>query len=167
MSQRAIIEYPDPRLREPCEAVTAFDASLEELVNDLFDTLGTGSAIGLSAPQIGQLKQVLVVHVPDDDYGPRCYINPEILSTAGYGIVEESCVSVPGVVGNVIRHPQVDVRAWDVHGEAFETRLEGMHAVCLQHEMDHLQGKLFIDRLSWFRRLRIRRAARRRAAEVA
>ena len=167
MTARVILEYPDPLLQEPSAAVSAFNHHTRQLVEDLFDTLATTAAIGLSAPQIGELQRVLVIDVPGDAYGPRSYINPEIVDSSGYGIVEESCVSVPDVVGNVIRHPAVRVRAQNTHGDTFEEDIEGMHAVCLQHEIDHLNGMLFIDRLSWLRRLLIRRATRRRLASAA
>ena len=99
------------------------------------------------------------MEVPDDDYGAQTYVNPEIIWSKTPGLIEESCLSVPGIVGNVVRATRVGVRASGLDGERFEREVTGMHAVCLQHEMDHLEGKLFIDRLSWFRRLRIRRAA--------
>lgn len=163
MAQLAILEYPDPTLREHSEPVTRFDAELSGFVDDLFETLRVTRAIGLSAPQAGVLSQVVVIHVPDDDYGPQAYVNPEILMQSTPGLVEEGCLSVPGIVGNVIRATQIRVRAQDRHGETFERDLEGMHAVCLQHEMDHLVGKLFIDRLSWFRRLRLRLSSSHRS----
>ena len=100
-----------------------------------------------------------MVHVPDDGYGPQTYINPRLIWTATPGLVQESCLSVPGIVGNVFRATRLRVSACDADGNPFEREVGGMHAVCLQHEMDHLAGKLFIDRLSWFRRLRIRLAA--------
>jgi peptide deformylase len=96
---------------------------------------------------------------------PQIFVNPEILASARPGLVEESCLSVPGVVGNVVRATQVRVRAQDRNGQTFEGDLEGMHAVCLQHETDHLDGRLFVDRLSWIRRLRARAAAKVRARD--
>ncbi|MEM0955374.1 MAG: peptide deformylase [Pseudomonadota bacterium] len=164
MTVRAIIEYPNPLLRRSSERVTRFDLDTQQLVQDLFDTLATTNAIGLSAPQLGELKRVLVVHVADDEYGARSYINPEIVERSGFGIVEESCLSVPNISGNVIRYPSLRVRAQDGSGAHFEEDIEGMHAVCLQHEIDHLDGKLFIDRLSWFKRFQFKRANRRRLA---
>lgn len=161
MSPLPILEHPDDTLRQRSEPVRTFDAALKNLVGDLFDTLNHYGGIGLSAPQAGQLQQVMVVHVPDDRYGRQVYINPQLIWTASPGLVQESCLSVPGIVGNVFRATRVRVRACDVDGKPFEREVDGMHAVCLQHEMDHLAGKLFIDRLSWFRRLRIRLAASR------
>jgi peptide deformylase len=162
MTELAILEYPDPALRRHSSPVTAFDAGLSGLIDELFALLAKTGAIGLSAPQVGRFVNVAVVHVPDDDYGPQAYINPEVLRSAVPGIVEEGCLSVPGIVGNVIRPTQVRIAAYDREGQRFERDLDGMHAVCLQHEMDHLVGRLFIDRLSWFRRLRIKAATARR-----
>ncbi|MCU0836763.1 MAG: peptide deformylase [Chromatiaceae bacterium] len=164
-----ILEYPDPRLRLRSAPVVAFDADLARLVTDLLETLYTTGGIGLSAPQTGQARQVVVMDLSGNASDPRVFVNPEILATAVPGLVEESCLSVPGVVGNLIRATRVRVRAQDRSGESFECELEGMHAVCLQHEMDHLEGKLFVDRLSLLRRLRARAAAARarRAAESA
>jgi peptide deformylase len=157
-----ILEYPDPTLREQSLPVVAFDDELAQLVGDLFDTLGERGGLGLSAPQVGRLTRVLVVHVPDDGVGPAAYVNPEVIKTAAPGLVEEGCISVPGILGNVIRPTQIRVRAQDAGtGDWFERDLSGMHAVCVQHEIDHLDGRLFIDRLSWFRRMRIRAAAKR------
>ncbi len=161
-----IIEYPDEALRQVSRPVQVFDSALRGLVEDLFETLAHSAAIGLSASQAGVLEQVLVVHVPGDDYGPQVYINPEIVKTARLGIVEESCLSVPGIVGNVMRPTQVHVRARDANGQQFERALGGMHAVALQHEMDHLDGVLFVDKLSWFRKLRLKWTASRAAREA-
>jgi peptide deformylase len=163
MAVRQIIEHPDARLRALSDPVARFDADLANLVQDLFDTLAGVGGIGLSAPQLGHSVRALVVAVPEDGFGPRAYINPEILDRSRPGIVEESCFSVPGIVGNVIRSTRVRVRARAVDGSAFETTVDGMHAVALQHETDHLDGRLFIDRLSWFRRFRLRRAEQRAA----
>lgn len=163
MTQLEILEYPDPDLRRVSAAVTTFDHALSDLVDDLFELLSNSGAIGLSAPQVGRFVNVAVIQVPDDEYGPQAYINPEVLSSAAPGIVEEGCLSVPGIIGNVIRPTQIRIAAHRRDGSRFERDLAGMHAVCLQHEMDHMAGKLFIDRLSWFRRMRIRAATARQA----
>ncbi len=163
MAQRDILEYPDPKLRLRSETVTRFDADLGQLVDDLLDTLYANSAIGLSAPQIGDLRQVLVIDLSDEGDAPQVYINPVIESKTAWGLVEESCLSVPGVVGNVVRATEVRVRAQDRDGQTFERDLQNMNAACLLHEMDHLDGKLFVDRLSFFRRLRIRASSKAKA----
>lgn len=164
MALLAILEYPDPRLRLTAQPVKVFDASLARLMDDLCETLRASKGIGLAAPQTGDRRQVLVIDLSGGEAEPEIYINPEILASTAPGLVEESCLSVPGVVGNVVRATQVRVRARDRSGEAFERDLEGMPAVCLQHEMDHLVGKLFVDRLSLLRRLRLRFAASRARA---
>ena len=167
MAQRDILEYPDPRLNLPTNPVTLFDDDLGQLIDDLLETLYATKAVGLSAPQVNDRRAVLVLDLSDDASAPQVYINPEILAKAAWGLVEESCLSVPGIVGNVVRATEIRVRAQDRTGETFERDLTGMDTVCLQHEMDHLAGKLFIERLSIFRRLRIRAAAaraRRRSA---
>jgi len=163
MARLPILEYPDPRLRLRSEPVHAFDVGLARLVEDLLDTLYSTTGIGLSAPQAGDQRQVLVMDLSGSASAPQVFINPEVLASTVPALVEESCLSVPGVVGNVVRATQVRVRAHDLSGDAFEKDLDGMHAVCLQHEMDHLTGKLFIDHLSLFRRLRVRVGAAARS----
>jgi peptide deformylase len=168
MSILPIVEYPDPRLRQRADPVTTFDASLAQLVEDMRETLAATKGIALSAPQTGDRRRVVVVDLPGDATTPALYVNPEILARAAPGFVEESCLSVPGIIGSVWRATKVTVRACDNSGEPFERRLEGMHAVCLQHEIDHLEGRLFIDRLWLVRRLivrsRLAARARRQAA---
>ncbi len=151
-----ILEYPDPRLRLRAEAVTEFDGELRRLIEDLLETLYATNGIGLSAPQTGISLQVLVMDLSGNASEPQVFVNPDILASGVPCLVEESCLSVPGLVGNVVRSTHLRVRAHDLSGQAFERDLEGMHAVCLQHELDHLAGKLFIDHLSIFRRLRVR-----------
>ncbi len=161
MARREVLEYPDPRLRLVSAPVTEFGEELADLVSDLFDTMYAGNAIGLSAPQLDVQREVLVMDLSDDASAPQVFINPEILDSARPGFVEESCLSVPGVVTNVLRATRVRVRARDIAGDPFERELADMEAVCLQHEMDHLIGKVLADRLSAFRRWRLRRAAAR------
>ena len=153
----------------PAAPVTGFDDGLARLVSDLLETLYATSGIGLSAPQAGDARQVVVMDLSGRAADPQVFVNPEITARAALGFVEERCLSVPGVVGNVLRHTKVRVRALDPGGKPFERELEGMSAVCLQHEIDHLDGTLFIDRLSLFRRLRLRVAevrARRNQAST-
>lgn len=163
MAVLPILEYPDPRLRRRAAPVADFDAGLAGLVDDLCETLRASGGIGLAAPQVGDPRRVLVIDLSGGAAPPEVYVNPEIFDPAVPGLVEESCLSVPGVVGNVLRATQLTVRARDRGGVAFERRLEGMRAVCLQHEMDHLEGRLFVDRLSMFRRLGVRLGAAARA----
>ncbi len=151
-----ILEHPDPRLRLRAEPVAAFDETLGRFVEDLLETLYSTDAIGLSAPQVGDRRNVLVMDLSETRTTPEVYINPEIGSKSGFGLVEESCLSVPGVTGNVVRAVTLSVSAQDRSGTFFDRELTGMHSVCLQHEMDHLEGKLFIDRLPMLEKLRLR-----------
>jgi peptide deformylase len=167
MVQQAILEYPDARLRQRSAAVQCFDAEVEQLIEDLLDTLHATSGIGLSAPQVGMLRRILVMDHSGTASAPEVYINPTILKRSAVGIIEESCLSVPGITGNVVRATRVRVRAQDQAGVAFERDLEGMPAVCLQHEIDHLDGKLFIDRLMPWRRLMLRFSLPREVREAA
>lgn len=157
MPPRRLLLHPDPRLRQLSLPVEAFDAGLSQLVDDLVETLhATPSGIGISAPQIGELRQVLVMDLSEARDTPEVYINPRILSEASPALVEESCLSIPGIVGNVVRSTELRVAAHDAFGDPFERDLSGMHAVCLQHEVDHLEGRLFIDRLGFFQRMVVR-----------
>ena len=151
-----ILAHPDPRLREHAQPVTVFDEELARLVANLSETLRVSGGIGLAAPQTGDRRRVLVIDLSGGESPPEVYINPELQPGTTRCLVEESCLSVPGVVGNVVRAIIVQVRAQDPQGNAFERELEGMPAVCLQHEVDHLQGTLFIDRLPLLQRLRLR-----------
>lgn len=164
MAHLPILEYPDPRLRLRSRPVERFDHTLQRLVEDLFDTLYDTPGIGLSAPQTGALLRVVVADLSGTASAPRVYVNPEILESDVPALVEESCLSIPGVVGNVIRATRLRVRAQDEAGMPFERELEDMDAVCLQHEVDHLEGRLFIDRLSLFQRIRLKASARLGAA---
>jgi peptide deformylase len=156
MTALSIIELPDERLRSVSSPVEQFDSQLASLVVDLRDTLAKEGGIGISAPQLGVLSQVVLINVPDDGLGEIVYVNPQILARSSWGFVQESCLSVPGISGLVFRATNITVSAYDALGNPFETQVTGMHAVCLQHEIDHLEGTLFVDRLSWFKKLRLR-----------
>ncbi|MEL7447582.1 MAG: peptide deformylase [Pseudomonadota bacterium] len=158
MTTLTVIEYPDPLLREPSLAVDTFDASTQQLAGDLIDTMYAAKCIGLSAVQVGVHQQMLVMDHSSDQSEPEVYVNPEILLQKRTGLIEERCVSVPGQVAFVLRATQLLVRARDEHGTTFERELLGMPAVCLQHEMDHFDGKLLVDRLNWFKRRRLHAA---------
>jgi peptide deformylase len=156
MTRRHILEYPDPRLRRQAQPVTDFGADLQRLVDDLFETLYATRSIGLAATQVDVHRQVIVIDVSSRGTDPQVFINPEIVSRRGMGMVEEGCLSLPGVNESVKRALKVRVRSFDRQGVPYEHDLEGILAVCLQHEKDHLAGVLFIDRLSYWRRLRLR-----------
>jgi len=157
MAQQPILTYPDPRLLQPCAPVDTFTPDIARLADDLIDTLYATGGIALSAPQLGDLRQVLVMDLSPDRSAPEVYVNPEITRRRRPGLAEESCLSLPGVVGNVLRYTQVEARARDAQGAVLEREFRGLHAVALQHEMDHFEGRLFVERLSRFKRWRLRR----------
>lgn len=164
MARLPILEDPDPRLRTVAEPVREFDSALGRLIDNMIETLQATGAVGLSATQVDVHRQVVVIDVAGDGRAPQVYVNPRSLSEDTLAMVEESCLSVPGVVESVRRHARMRVAAVDRDGRPFERRLEGAAAVVLQHEMDHLRGVLFTDRLSFLRRIRASRQRRRHAS---
>lgn len=151
-----VLLYPDPALRRKAEPVDTFDDELVEFVDALETTADDSEGLGLSSIQVGDPRAVLVLRPTADPTAPRVYINPEIVDKGSFGVVEESCLSIPGISGLVLRATKVTVRAQDASGEHFECELAGMDAVSLQHEVDHLDGVLFIDRLSIVKRILLR-----------
>ncbi len=157
MALLPILEYPDPRLRERALPVTQFDEALGQLVDDMLQTMYAAPGIGLAATQVNVRRRVLVMDVSEERNEPLVFINPEIVSREGVAKTEEGCLSVPGIFDEVERAARVRVQAQDRTGEVFQRDLDGAIAVCLQHEMDHLEGKLFVDYLSDLKRERIRK----------
>jgi peptide deformylase len=157
MAIRTILEFPDQRLRTRAQPVTQFDAGLGQLIDDLFETMYAAPGIGLAATQVDVHKRVLVIDVSEARNEPLVFINPEILSREGVEETEEGCLSVPGIFDEVKRAAKVRVRCQDRTGAVLERDLDGVLAVCIQHEMDHLEGKLFVDYLSDLKRQRIRK----------
>jgi peptide deformylase len=157
MAKLTILEFPDPRLRTRAQPVEVFDAALARMISDLFETMYAAAGIGLAATQVNFHRRLIVMDVSNDKSAPQVFINPQILARDGTEVSEEGCLSVPAIFESVQRAARVRVRAQDATGEACETDLEGLPAVCLQHEMDHLEGKLFVDYLSSLKRERIRR----------
>jgi peptide deformylase len=157
MAKLEILEFPDPRLRTVAKAVTEFNPALQRLVQDMTETMYAESGIGLAATQVNVHLQLLVLDVSDSRDQLKVYINPEILDQSGEQNCEEGCLSVPGVYAEVKRAENIRVRAFNVQGKSFEENLNGLHAICLQHEMDHLQGKLFVDYLSPLKRQMVRK----------
>jgi peptide deformylase len=152
-----ILHFPDPRLRNRAQPVTEVDEKLRRLVDDMFETMYAAPGIGLAATQVNEAKRVLVIDVSEDKSTPFCFINPEILERTGVEQMEEGCLSVPGVYERVSRAERVRVRALNREGEPFELEADGLLSVCIQHEIDHLDGKLFVDYLSNLKRQRIRK----------
>jgi peptide deformylase len=157
MARLTILEYPDPRLRTRAVPVTRFDAALGKLIEDMFQTMYAAPGIGLAATQVDVHQRLLVMDVSKEQNAPQVFVNPEIIARDGVEVTEEGCLSVPGIYDEVERADRVTVRAVDRHGKPFERELDGIAAVCLQHEMDHLAGKLFVDYLSELKRERIRK----------
>ena len=152
-----IIHFPDPRLRIKAQPVEVVDAGTRTLVEDMFETMYQAPGVGLAAPQVDVRQRIIVIDVTDERSQPLCFINPEILSLEGSHEMEEGCLSVPGVYEPVTRAAKVRVRALDQHGERFEMKADGLLATCIQHEVDHLDGKLFVDYLSAMKRDRVRK----------
>ena len=152
-----ILEYPDPRLRTRAVPVERVDDELRRLIDDMFETMYAAPGIGLAATQVDVHQRLLVADVSEERDQPWCFINPEILTRDGVEVMEEGCLSVPGVFEKVERADRVRVRALDRNGEPFERDFDGLLAVCIQHEIDHLDGKLFVDYLSELKRQRIRK----------
>lgn len=152
-----ILKFPDPRLRTRARPVTEFDDGLRRLVADMFETMYDAPGIGLAATQVDVHQRLLVMDVSEDKSRPQVLINPEILEAEGEEEMDEGCLSVPGYYETVRRAEKIRVKAQDEHGEWREFEADGLEAVCIQHEMDHLEGKLFIDYLSTLKRDRIRK----------
>lgn len=154
---REILRYPDPRLRARAAPVRVVDDQIRRLIDDMAETMYQAPGIGLAAVQIGVLQRVIVVDVSNERDDLRIFVNPEILTRDGMGITEEGCLSVPGIFEEVARPRKVRVRAQDREGHPFELETEGLLAVCIQHEIDHLNGKVFVDYLSRLKQQRIRK----------
>ncbi len=152
-----ILHFPDPKLRTVARPVTEFDDKLKKLVSDMFETMYEAPGIGLAATQVDQHIRLLVMDVSEERNEPRCLINPEILQADGEQDSDEGCLSVPGFYELVTRAEHIRIRATDVEGKINEFESEAIEAVCIQHEMDHLEGKLFVDYLSALKRNRIRK----------
>ena len=167
MAILTILEYPDPRLRTRAVPVAHFDADFGRLVDDMLETMYVAPGIGLAASQVNVHRQLVVMDLSKDQSEPLVFVNPEILERRGVATAEEGCLSVPGIYDEIERAAEVRVRARDRHGGVFERELDGLLAVCLQHEMDHLEGKLFVDYLSALKRERIRKKLEKERKERA
>lgn len=150
-----ILEYPDPRLRKAAAPVTAFGPDVERLVRDMAETMYAAPGIGLAATQVDVHKRVIVIDISETKDALQVFVNPEILEAEGEAECEEGCLSVPGYYDKVTRAAKVRVRAQDEHGRTREFVADDLLAVCIQHEMDHLLGKVFVDHLSSLKRARL------------
>ena len=163
MALLPILRYPDPRLHKMAAPVAAVDARVRKLVADMAETMYAAPGIGLAASQVDQHVRVIVIDISEDKSDLQVFINPELLQQSGECEGDEGCLSVPGIYEAVRRASRVRVRALDIDGRAFELDAEGLLAVCIQHEMDHLEGKVFVQYLSPLKQNRIRTKLQKQA----
>ncbi|HEY1327715.1 MAG TPA: peptide deformylase [Casimicrobiaceae bacterium] len=155
MALLRILEYPDPRLKKVASPVTAFTPEVEKLVRDMAETMYAAPGIGLAATQVDMHKRVIVIDISDTRDQLRVFVNPELVAAEGEAECEEGCLSVPGYYDKVTRAARITVRAFNERGEPFTLDTDGLLAVCVQHEMDHLEGKVFVEKLSPLKRARL------------
>ena len=171
MARLPIIEFPDPRLRTVAKAVApaAIDAAFQRLLDDMFETMYAAPGIGLAASQVDVHQRFMVIDVSETKDQPQVFINPKIVAQDGVQTCQEGCLSVPGIYADVKRAEKITVQALDRRGQPYELVADGLLAVCIQHEMDHLDGKLFVDYLSPLKRDMVKRklAKQRRADDAA
>ncbi|MDO6474436.1 peptide deformylase [Alteromonas sp. 1_MG-2023] len=158
-----VLSFPDERLRTVAKPVESVDEEIKQLISDMFETMRDEKGIGLAATQVDRHVQVVVMDVSENQNTPRVFVNPEITAKDGSTISEEGCLSVPGNYAKVDRAERVTVKALDGEGNPFELEADGLLAICIQHELDHLKGKLFIDYLSPLKRQRIRKKLEKEA----
>ena len=166
MTTLDILHFPDPRLRNVAQPVEQVDDEIRQLVDDMLETMYVAPGIGLAATQVNIDKRVVVIDVSEEKDQPLCMINPEILKLEGIEEMEEGCLSVPGIYETVQRADKIRFRALDRDGNAYESEADGLLAVCVQHEIDHLDGKLFVDYLSQLKRTRIRKKLEKEQRQI-
>lgn len=157
MAKLEILHFPDPRLRQKALPVTQITPQIHQIVNDMLETMYDNNGIGLAAIQVNILQRIIVMDISEQRNEPLHWINPEILAAQGDSIQDEGCLSVPDIFEPVHRASQITVRALDLNGVLFERQASDLLAICIQHEIDHLDGKLFVDHLSALKRQRIRK----------
>ncbi len=163
MALLEILHHPDPRLREKALPISDFGAELQQFIDDLFETMYDAPGVGLASTQVGIRKRVAVMDCSDDKTKPLVMVNPEILEQSDPMKMEEGCLSVPGFLDNVTRYEKLRFKALDRHGEPYEMEATGLFAQCVQHEIGHLDGELYIDMLSPLKRERIRKKLEKEA----
>ncbi|MBT0959912.1 peptide deformylase [Denitromonas iodatirespirans] len=163
MALLPILHFPDPRLHTKAAPVARVDDRIRTLIRDMAETMYEAPGIGLAATQVDVHERVVVIDVTEDKSGLLALINPEILERSGEQVGEEGCLSVPGIYDKVVRAERVKVRALNTQGEPFELEAEGLLAVCIQHELDHLDGKVFVEYLSTLKQGRIKSKLAKRA----
>jgi peptide deformylase len=157
MAILTVLHYPDPRLRKVAQPVERVDENIRQLVDDMFETMYQAPGIGLAATQVDVHKRIITIDISEDKSQPLCIINPEITDSEGVERMEEGCLSVPGIYEPVERAEKITFKALNREGQPYEMQADGLLSVCIQHEMDHLLGKLFVDYLSELKRRRIRK----------
>ena len=162
-----ILQYPDSRLNTPAQRVEKIDAATRKLIDDLAETMYAAPGVGLAATQVDIHKQIVVIDVSEDRSDLRVFVNPEVIRREGLAVNQEGCLSVPGIYDNVERAESVTVTALDRQGARFTLNASGALATCIQHEMDHLQGKVFIDYLSELKQNRVRAKLKKRQRKAA
>lgn len=162
-----ILQYPDSRLNTPAQRVEKIDAPTRKLIEDMAETMYAAPGVGLAATQVDVHKQIVIIDVSDDHSDLRVFVNPEITRREGVAVNQEGCLSIPGIYDNVERAESVTVTALDRNGARFTLNASGMLAACIQHEMDHLQGKVFIDYLSELKQNRVRTKLKKRQRKAA
>lgn len=167
MSILNILRYPDPRLHKVAKPVTVFDDKLKKLVADMAETMYDAPGVGLAASQVDVHEQLVVIDVSETNDQLQVFINPEIIwASEEKKVYDEGCLSVPGIYDDVERPAEVKVRALDINGQPFEVHADGLLAVCIQHEMDHLKGKVFVEYLSPLKRNRIKTKLQKEEREL-
>lgn len=161
-----ILQYPDERLHKVAKKVVQVDDRIARLIRDMAETMYAAPGVGLAATQVDVHEQVIVADISENRDELRVFINPEIVDSSGEEECEEGCLSVPGIYENVRRAEKVTVRALDETGEAFTLEADGFLAVCIQHEIDHLHGKVFVEYLSQLKQVRIRAKLKKRRRET-
>ncbi len=170
MTLLSILEFPDPRLRtkaQPVDAARIADPGFQTRLDDMFHTMYEAPGIGLAASQVDDHRRFMVIDISEEKNQPMVFINPEIVVADGHQVYQEGCLSVPNIFADVTRANTITVKAWGRDGQPFELQADGLLAICIQHEMDHLEGKLFVDYLSPLKRDRVRKTlekARRSSA---
>ncbi len=157
MAKLTILEFPDPRLRTKAVSVETFDSALQQLIDDMLETMYAAPGIGLAATQVDVHKQLLVLDISESKDQPLVLVNPHILRVTGEQVYQEGCLSVPGIFADVTRANEITVQALDRRGVPFTIEADGLLAICIQHEIDHLAGKVFVDYLSALKRDMVRK----------
>ncbi len=160
-----ILQYPHPGLREKARTISNFDKAITKLADDMLETMYEAPGIGLAATQVNVAKQLLVIDTSESKEAPLVLINPEIIEYSGEIITEEGCLSFPGIYANVPRYEEITVKYQSINDEKHQLEADGLMAICIQHEMDHLLGKVFVDYLSSLKRNRIRKQLEKQQRE--